>query len=106
MDSTLQEAAMALRQDWDLQLPDTVSEEEIVKLLAQRIVAILERGPDAFYQLMYRVDISEKKLNAAISDADVALKIAQLVYNRQLEKIRSRREHRAKRENDDPELNW
>ena len=106
MDNILQEAAIALSQDWDLQLPDTLSEEVILKILADRIITILERGPETFFQLMYRLDISEKKLNAVMQDDDVAAKIARLIYDRQLQKIQSRLANRKKTESDDPELKW
>ena len=105
-DNILQEAAIALGQDWDLRLPDTLSEEAILRLLADRIVDILERGPETFFQLMYRLDISEKKLNAVLQDDDVAMKIARLIYDRQLQKIHSRLANRMPRESDDPELKW
>ena len=105
-DNILQEAAIALGQDWDLRLPDTLSEEAILKLLADRIVDILECGPETFFQLMYRLDISEKKLNAVLQDDDVAMKIARLMYDRQLQKIQSRLANRKTSETDDPELKW
>ena len=105
-DDILQEAAIALGQDWDLRLPDMLSEEAILKLLADRIVTILERGPETFFQLMYRLDISEKKLNAVLRDDDVAAKIARLIYDRQVQKIRSRLANRKTSESDDPELKW
>ena len=104
--SVLDEAAMALGRDWDLKLPDTLSEEAILKLLADRIVTVLERGPETFFQLMYRLDISEKKLNAILLEDDVAMKIARLIYDRQLQKIQSRLINKMKRESDDPELKW
>ena len=105
-DNVLQETAIALGQDWGLLLPDTLSEEAILKLLAGRIVTILERGPETFFQLMYRLDISEKKLNAVMQDEDVAAKIARLIYDRQLQKIQSRIANRKTSESDDPELKW
>jgi len=105
-DDVLQETASALKGDWDLQLPETLSEEAILKLLADRIVTVLERGPETFFQLMYRLDISEKKLNAILQDDDVAAKIARLVYDRQLQKIQSRRVNKVKKESDDEELRW
>lgn len=104
-DDILQEAAQALKQDWDLQLPDSLSEEAILRLLADRVVTILERGPETFFQLMYRLDISEKKLNAVLEDDDVAGKIARLIYDRQLQKIQSRHINKVKAD-DDPELKW
>ena len=105
-DNILQEAAVALKQDWDLQLPDTLSEEAILKLLADRVVTIMERGPETFFQLMYRIDISERKLNSVLQDDDVAGKIARLIYDRQLQKIQSRLTNKVNKETDDPELKW
>jgi hypothetical protein len=105
-DILLQETASALKEDWDLQLPDTLSEETILRLLAERIVVILERGAETFFQLMYRLDISEKKLNAVLQQDDVPMKIARLIYDRQLQKVKSRHENRMKTSSDDPELKW
>jgi len=106
MEHILLETANALKSDWDIILPDKFSEEEILRRLADRIVTILERGPDTFCQLMYRLDISEKKLNAILNEDDVALKIARLIYDRQLQKIQSRRENSKPGDNADPELKW
>lgn len=100
------ETAIALRDDWQLQLPEIMSEEAILKLLAEKIVPIIQKGPDAFFQLMYRLDISEKKLTAILHEKDVAHKIARLIYDRQLQKIKSRLENKTKPEDDDPDLKW
>ncbi len=105
-DNLLLETAQALGQDWDLKLPDTLSEDAILKLLADRVILVLERGPETFFQLMYRLDISEKKLTAVLDDDDVAYKVARLIYDRQLQKIRSRLANRKTSESDDPELRW
>jgi hypothetical protein len=105
-DTILDETALGLRQDWDLELPGTISEEAILQLLTERIVTILERGAETFYQLMYRIDISERKLNAILNEDNVPAKIARLIYDRQLEKIKSRHENRMRREDLDPELQW
>jgi len=105
-DEVLEEAAFALKRDWDLQLPEALSEEAILRLLADRVVQVLERGPETFFQLMYRLDISEKKLTAVLNDDHVADKVARLIYDRQLQKIQSRIHNKVKRESDDPELKW
>ena len=106
VDSVFREAALALKQDWDLQLPDVLSEEAILKLLAASVLLVLERGPETFFQLMYRLDISEKKLTAVLADDDVPAKVARLIYDRQLQKIQSRLANRKTSETDDPELSW
>ncbi|MGN6566653.1 MAG: hypothetical protein ACTHJ0_01810 [Flavipsychrobacter sp.] len=102
----IQEAAIALREQWDLQLPDLVSEEQILAQLTRRVIVLLERGPDTFFQLMYRLDISEKKLNAVMNEDDVAERIARLIYDRQMQKIQSRHANKKNSEPYDPELSW
>lgn len=106
-ENILKETALALRAEWELELPDNLSEEAIINLLAARIVKIIERGPDVFYQLMYRLDISEKKLNAVLQCDDKAYQIARLIYERQLQKIQSRIKYKTGKVNDvDDELKW
>lgn len=86
----LQETAAALQQEWGLQLPNTISEATILQKLAERVAVWVGQGAEAFYQMMYRLDISERKLNAAMGTPDVADQIARLIYDRQLQKVRSR----------------
>lgn len=86
----LQETAIVLQQEYDLQLPDEISEETILQRLAERVAVLVGQGAEAFFQMMYRLDISERKLNEAIGTPDVANRVARLIYDRQLQKIRSR----------------
>jgi len=105
-DHILEEAATALQNDWGIVLPQTLTEENILKLLADKVVQIIDRGPETFYQLMYRIDISEKKLNSVLGEGDVPAKIARLIYDRQLQKIKSRQAFKGKAEESDPDLKW
>ena len=89
-DEVLSEAAVALQQDWGISIPVALSEDDILRLLAARVATLTEKGAEQFYQLMYRLDISEKKLNATIGQPDVAERIAKLIYDRQVQKIISR----------------
>ena len=102
----LQEAAVALQQEWGLQLPPVVSEQAILEQLTARVIYFLERGPEAFFQLMYRLDISERKLNDVIDKDDVAAQIARLIYDRQIQKIQSRHIYKSTNTEEDPELQW
>jgi hypothetical protein len=102
----LNETANLLRQDWDLKLPDTLSEEALLQLLADKVVSIIEQGPEKFFQLMYRLDISEKKLLAVLADEHAPAKIARLIYDRQLQKIQSRHNNKVEKQDNDPELEW
>ncbi len=98
--------AERLQQDWELELPDIVSEEVLLQLLAAKVSRLIEKDPEGFFQLMYRLDIPEKKLNLILFDQDAVFKIARMVYDRQLQKIQSRRQGRNNSENIDKELEW
>lgn len=106
MEDTLKEAAIALQQSWDITLPDVISEQEIIKQLTQRVVRLLEGDAESFFQLMYRLDISEKKLTGVLDDENVAEKIAYLIYERQIQKIISRKEHKVSPQKGDEDLQW
>lgn len=90
----------------ELQVPEDMPEEELLRLLADRVATILQRGPEPFFQLMYRLDIPEKKLTAILHDDDAAQKIARLIYERQLQKMKSRREHKSGGNDGDEDLKW
>lgn len=102
----LQETAIALQQEWGLQMPEEISEATILGKLAQRVVILIEKGPDAFYQLMYRLDISEKKLNSVSHQPDAAEQIARLIYDRQLQKIQSRKLYKTDNTETDKDMKW
>lgn len=105
-DNLIQEAAIALQQEWGIDASGMVSEETILRLLEARVSAILAQGAEPFYRLMYRLDISERKINVLHGEPDAPAKIARLIYERQLQKIQSRRAHRAKADDADPDLAW
>jgi hypothetical protein len=105
-DQILQEMAVALESEWQLQAPQLLNEEAIVALLTEKILGIIQQGPDAFYRLMYRIDIPEKRLAKVLGKEDTAQQIAHLVYNRQLEKITSRHLHRQQPGDIDPDMKW
>ncbi len=94
-------AKQALAADWGINLADVFTEEAIIEKLSLQIGVIAEKGPDAFFQLMYRLDIPEKLLLKAMADKETAREIAKLVYNRQLQKIRSREYYKNKPDTDE-----
>jgi hypothetical protein len=102
----LNDTAAELQASWGLERVDMVSEEKLLQMLAHRITEILQQGPDAFFQLMYRLDISEKKLQEVATTDNAAEKIARLVYDRQLGKIQSRHANRQNPGNIDADLKW
>lgn len=100
----LQQAAEFFGKEYQLEAEQLVSEEKIIAALERSLSLLLEKEPEAFFQLMYRLDISEKKLNEAMKSPEAMSLVAKLVYERQLQKIRSRMEYRDDRKDD--ELSW
>lgn len=82
-------------------LSATNSEEEKMRafrqLLIQRIDELLHRDFEKLKWILYRIDVSEKKLNETLqnSEADAATVMADLIIQRQIEKAESRKKFGA-----------
>jgi hypothetical protein len=104
--SDQQQVVSMLQADWGLQLPEFVSEEAILEQLEKRILAIADKDPEAFFQLMYRLDVSEQKVKSVLFEQDAGMQIARLVYKRQLQKIEARNMFRSAESEVDEDLKW
>jgi len=97
--------AEALSGDFDLAVNDLVSREKIIAALTWRVDQLIAGNPDQLFSMLYRLDISERKIKEAMATDDhVTKKIAVLIYERQLEKIISRRQFKSDAPEDD--LAW
>jgi hypothetical protein len=78
-------------------LPATIDGEEKLRafrqLLISRIEELIHHDFEKLKWILYRIDISEKKLNEALisSEADAATVMADLIIQRQFEKVESRK---------------
>jgi hypothetical protein len=73
------------------------SEIDLIDLLAQKINYLIVNDFNKLIAILYRADISEKKLNTLLeqkSDEPAGKLIAVLFIERQLQKIKSRQESR------------
>lgn len=95
-----------LKNTWDLTGTPLVSKEVILQQLEARISEMIVRQPEQFFQLMYRLDISEQKVQQALFDPENGIRqIALLIYERQLQKIHLRASGKTTK-SDDPDLEW
>jgi hypothetical protein len=95
-----------LQRDLGLERPTVISKEAILEALEWRISQLLQQNSGKFFQLMYRLDVSEKKLRRALADRENGVKnIAVLVFDRQIQKIHSRKRF-PRGSNEDEELSW
>jgi hypothetical protein len=98
------EDARIITRQWDLD-PGLHSKEAILIALAMRVGELLAQDPLQFIQLMYRLDIPEAPLNAALESPDAGLLIAELIWNRQEQK-RILRQSTPPRADADEDLEW
>jgi LytS/YehU family sensor histidine kinase len=97
--------AEQLAADFDLAANDLVSKEKIIAALTWRVDQLIAGNPDQLFSMLYRLDISERKIKDAMAtDDEVTKKIAILIYERQLEKIISRQQFKSDYPEDD--LAW
>lgn len=89
-----------LAQQFDLAENELVSEEKILEALALRVAALMDKNPDQLFSMLYRLDIDENKIKMALRESDVSKKIALLIYERQLQKIISRKENKSDEPNE------
>ena len=86
----------------DAQLRDASGEgprpEDVLEAqLAEKINELIQRDFGALVQLLYRIDVQEKKLRRILDEnngEDAGLLIARLIMERQWQKIESRQQYR------------
>ncbi len=76
-----------IARDFDLQTPEEkLTEEDLLRLLAEQVAYMIDHKLEVLLSLMYRLDIDENKVNAALSpfaEEPANVGIARLVLARQ-----------------------
>jgi hypothetical protein len=94
-----------LIQEWGLNA-GLHSKEAIIDVLTAKLDRMLRDDPMGLIQLMYRLDIPEDQLDAALDAEASASLIAHLVWNRQEQKQRMRATMQRPGPEADDELAW
>ena len=100
---------MAMQHEWGLELRPGSSLEEIRSVLSAHISDLIDHDPNRLVSLLYRIDVNEHKLKqllAARTGTDSALLIADLVLERQLQKLSTRRASRSEEDDHTGEERW
>lgn len=107
MQAEMTELLASFKEKFELEAPEIISEEEILAALQMRVGQLLERNPEEFFQMLYMIDIPEHKLQAVLKEADPIASLARTIYNRQLQKVKSRLHYRTAGSNEvDDDLKW
>lgn len=99
----LAETQAMVARDFELEAPDFLTEEELLAALTEHVAYMMERQMEYLLSALYRMDVAEQRVNAALRpDAPVppARGIAQLIIDRQRERVRTKRTYRQSQDRD------
>jgi hypothetical protein len=80
----------ALAQEFGLEVPDVVSQEELLKALEQRLDVLMGSQPIRLVQILYRMDVDEIAAAEAMDNANAAAALARLIIQRTQLKVATR----------------
>jgi hypothetical protein len=81
----------------DLDPHDNINYGALVDLVADRVIELLEGTPETLFSLLYRLDVSEKKVDQLIkypSGEATNVSIARLIIQRQKERILTKQKYK------------
>ncbi|HYM95173.1 MAG TPA: hypothetical protein VET23_13610 [Chitinophagaceae bacterium] len=99
----------SLKKDLAIELPAKISFEKLKEQLSAELNHLIETDFHKLISLLYRVDISEPKLKNLLKEnpgKDAGKIIAELIIERQLQKIKSRQQLSRRDKNIDENEKW
>jgi hypothetical protein len=99
----------SLNKDMAIALPATISLEEIQDALALHLNQLIKNDFEKLVVTLYRIDVSEQKLKQLLvqhPDRDAGQLIASLIIERQLQKMKTRRQFGQHANGPDEEEKW
>ena len=103
------ELIQVLNTELAIELPEKISFEELRENLSQYINSLIQTNFQKLVSLLYRIDVSESKLKTLLqekADANAGVIIADLIIERQLQKIKSRQQFSQPDKNMNDEEQW
>jgi hypothetical protein len=80
----------------DFQSPDVWDDEDLVTVLSDRITELLARDFETLMSIMYRLDIDELKIKAALSPhnpSDPSVSLARIIIDRQKKRMDTKKRY-------------
>lgn len=99
----------AINSSLDIELPENISAEVLKKKLSRHINDLIQFDFQKLVVGLYRIDVSEKKLKLLLKEnpgTDAGKIIADLIIERQLQKIKSREQFNQRDNNIKDEDKW
>jgi uncharacterized protein YwgA len=96
----------AINQSLEISLPDTISTEQLRQDLTAHINELINTDFEKLVYYLYRIDVNESKMRNLLQQREgenAAGLIADLIIERQLQKIKTRNEMKSKNDIPDDE---
>ena len=98
-----------INKDMALQLPEKISFAELEEKLSASINQLIQNNFEKLVSLLYRIDVSERKLKNLLQDhanENAGKIIAQLIIERQVEKMTLRKKYKKENTGASDEEPW
>ena len=98
-----------LNQELSLQLPEQLAMDELEQQLTDHINHLINTDFEKLIYYLYRIDVNETKMKQLLQQQggeNAAQLIARLVIERQLQKMKSRTEHKPGNTDDEGAERW
>jgi hypothetical protein len=79
---------------FDLPISNKDEWETIKKMLEEEIAFLIKNNFEKLLHILYRIDINENDAMTALQKTDAASRLTDLIIQRQIEKVKSRQQHR------------
>jgi hypothetical protein len=109
MNDTDHDMISLINNELSLQLPESLSMDELKEQLTQYINQLINTDFEKLIFYLYRIDVHEEKMKQLLQKQEgenAAALIAQLIIDRQLQKIKSRAEFKSGSSDEDAAERW
>ena len=76
-------------------LLDDTHLDDLLSAIAERVGQLIEENPDLLFSYLYRLDIEEGSIKSALRQENPIQSLALLIYDRQLLRYRSKKNHKS-----------
>jgi len=92
MDEVNNKISQKIAQDLDIDVADSVPDEEMIKHISFRVEQMLKGDPDLLMSYLYRLDVEEKRIKAAmeVSITPAHVTFANLIWERQKQRMETK----------------
>lgn len=103
MDEIKNQLSRKIAQDLDMDISEEQTDEEMIKHISYRVDQMLKGDPDLLMSYLYRLDVEEKNIKAAMetSITPAHVTFANLIWQRQKQRMETKRKYKQ-----DPIEGW